>query len=88
MERFYIFSKVNFHTCTFTIFAFGHGLNRWDFFMPRFRMRGLDPDAVYECEDIRMTGAALMSVGVNVQLMPVYRGCDYVSKMMTFRRVE
>jgi len=73
---------------TFTIFAFGHGLNRWDFFMPRFRMRGLDPDAVYECEDIRMTGAALMSVGVNVQLMPVYRGCDYVSKMMTFRRVE
>ena len=29
----------------FTVFAFGHNLHQWDKQLPRFRMRGLDPDA-------------------------------------------
>ena len=73
---------------TFTVFAFGHGMNRWDYHMPRFRMRGLDPEAIYECEDIRMSGKALMSLGVDVHLMPDYVGCDYASRVMTFTRVK
>ena len=73
---------------TFTVFAFGHGMNRWDYHMPRFRMRGLDPEAIYECEDIRMSGKALMSLGVDIHLMPDYVGCDYASRVMTFTRVK
>ena len=68
---------------TFTIFAFGHGMHQWDKNMPRFRMRGLVPDAVYACGNLRMTGAALMNVGVKVPLMG-----DYASKVMTFNRIE
>ena len=53
----------------FTLFAFGHGMRCWDLPMPRFRMRGLLPDAVYVCEDgRRMTGEALMNIGVEVLL--------------------
>ena len=41
----------------------------WDLAMPRMRMRGLIPDAVYVCEDGRqMTGEALMAYGLRVQL--------------------
>lgn len=53
----------------FTLFSFAHGMRCWDLPMPRFRMRGLLPDAVYECEDgRRMTGEALMAYGLQVQL--------------------
>ena len=58
-------------------------MHQWDKNMPRFRMRGLVPDAVYECGNLRMTGAALMNVGVKVPLMG-----DYASKVMTFNRIE
>ena len=73
---------------TFTVFAFGHGLNRWDYFMPLFRMRGLDPDAVYEYENTRMTGAALMNVGIKLPLMTECVGGDYKSCVLTFNRVK
>ena len=73
---------------TFTIFAFAHGMNLWDNHTPRFRMRGLDPDAVYECGNLRMTGAALMNIGVKIQFMRGYTGSDFTSKVMTFNRIE
>lgn len=73
---------------SFTIFAFGHGLNRWDYHMPRFRMRALKPDAIYECGDIRMSGKALMNLGVDIKLMREYVGSDYLSRVMTFTRVK
>ena len=73
---------------TFTVFAFGHSLNRWDYFMPLFRMRGLDPDAVYEYENTRMTGAALMNVGIRLPLMTECVGGDYKSCVLTFNRVK
>jgi alpha-galactosidase len=72
----------------FTVFAFGHGLNRWNYHMPLFRMRGLEPDAIYEYGDIRMSGAALMNVGIKIPLMREYVGCDYASLVMTFTRVK
>lgn len=53
----------------FTLFAFGHGMRCWDLEMPRMRMRGLIPDALYTCEDGRqMTGEALMHLGLRVRL--------------------
>lgn len=65
----------------FTLFAFGHGMRCWDLPMPRFRMRGLLPDAVYVCEDgRRMTGEALMNIGVEV---PLKGDCD--SRMDVWR---
>ncbi len=53
----------------FTLFAFAHGMRNWDLMLPRFRMRGLIPDAVYVCEDgRRMTGEALMQFGLPLSL--------------------
>lgn len=53
----------------FTLFAFAHGMRCWDLPLPRFRMRGLLPDAEYVCEDgRRMTGEALMNIGVEMSL--------------------
>jgi hypothetical protein len=51
-------------------------------------MRGLEPDAIYEYGDIRMSGAALMNVGIKIPLMREYVGCDYASLVMTFTRVK
>ncbi len=67
----------------FTLFAFGHGMHHSDKQLPFFRMRGLTEDAVYECGNIKMSGRALMSLGVQIQLQG-----DYSSKVMTFRRVR
>ena len=65
----------------FTLFSFAHGMRCWDLPMPRFRMRGLLPDAVYVCEDgRRMTGEALMNIGVEV---PLKGDCD--SRMDVWR---
>ena len=56
----------------------------WDLPMPRFRMRGLIPDALYVCEDgRRMTGEALMNIGVEISLKG---DCD--SKMDVWRMKE
>ena len=64
-----IFQYVQRSRRAFTLFAFGHGMRCWDLAMPRMRMRGLIPDAVYVCEDgRRMTGEALMAYGLRVQL--------------------
>ncbi len=68
----------------FTLFAFGHGMRAWDLQLPRFRMRGLLPDAVYVSEDGReLTGEALMQIGLKVSL----RG-DYASDMSTWKIKE
>ncbi len=56
----------------FTVFAFGHNLHQWDKQLPRFRMRGLDPDAVYESDKTRMSGAALMNIGIQLTLRGDY----------------
>ena len=71
-----IFQYVRRDRKAFTLFAFAHGMRNWDLMLPRFRMRGLIPGAVYECEDGRkMTGEALMNFGVQLKL----RGdCDSV----------
>ena len=66
----------------FTVFAFGHGMHQWDKQLPRFKMRGLDPEAVYTDGQYRMTGKALMTLGVKVSL----RG-DYSSQVQTWKKV-
>ncbi len=66
----------------FTLFVFAHGLRTCDLPLPRFRMRGLQPDAVYVCEDgRRMTGEALMRFGLAVPL----KG-DCASAVLVWRR--
>ena len=68
----------------FTLFAFAHGMRCWDLPMPRFPMRGLIPHAVYEDEQgNRMTGDALMNIGLSVRLKG---DCD--SCMSAWHRVE
>ena len=66
-----------------TVFAFGHGLNfRQE--LPRIRLRGLDPDALYQGPDgSRTAGATLMNLGIPIQL----RG-DYASQVRTYRRID
>jgi len=67
----------------FTLFAFSHGMRCWDLMTPRFRMRGLIADGVYECEDgRRMTGGALMNIGLSVPM----KG-DYSSVMSVWRMI-
>lgn len=64
-----LFQYVKRDRTAFTLFSFAHGMRCWDLPMPRFRMRGLLPDAVYVCGDgRRMTGEALMRIGVEVAL--------------------
>ena len=87
-HQYAIFEYLTRDKSSFTVFAFGHGLNRWDYLMPKFRMRALPPDAVYECGDIRMTGSALMNVGIKIPLMMEYVGSDYKSAVLTFTRVK
>ncbi len=68
----------------FTLFVFAHGVRAWDLYPPRFQLRGLKPEAVYEDDTgLRMTGDALMNIGLRV----VLKG-DYQSRMWTWRRVE
>ncbi len=68
----------------FTLFAFAHGMRCWDLPMPRFPMRGLIAHAVYEDEQgNRMTGDALMNIGLSVRLKG---DCD--SCMSAWHRVE
>jgi alpha-galactosidase len=53
----------------FTLFAFAHGMRCWDLATPRFAMRGLIADALYEDEHGNsMTGDALMNIGLPVHL--------------------
>ncbi len=79
-----VFEYVRRDRKAFTVFAFSHGMRNWDLEMPRFRLRGLIEDAVYECEDgRRMTGGALMNYGI---LCPM-RG-DYNSVLSAWKVVE
>ncbi len=65
----------------FTLFTFGHGMHQWDKQLPRFKMRGLLPDAVYVSENgTRLSGAALMNSGVSVKLFG-----DYFSHVETWK---
>lgn len=67
----------------FSVFAFGHGMRFWQRLLPRFRMRGLDPDALYRGDDgICLRGDALMHLGLDIPL----RG-DYASRFLHFTRV-
>lgn len=64
-----LFQYVKRDRTSFTLFSFAHGMRCWDLPLPRFRMRGLIPNALYVCEDGRcMTGEALMNIGVEVTL--------------------
>lgn len=65
----------------FTIFAFGHGMRHKDKQLPLFRMRGLIPEGIYKCDNMRMSGAALMGLGVEVRLQG-----DYAYQVMTWVR--
>ncbi len=65
----------------FTLFAFGHSMRQWDKQLPRFKMRGLIPGAVYVSDSgLRQSGAALMASGVRVSLVG-----DYSSSVQTWR---
>ena len=65
----------------FTLFAFGHGMHQWDKQLPRFRMRGLDPNAVYVSENgNKLSGAALMNSGISLNMFG-----DYYSHSETWR---
>lgn len=65
----------------FTVFAFGHGMHQWDKQLPHFRMRGLIPDTYYVSEDgKRLSGAALMNVGLDITLFG-----DYSSAVQTWK---
>lgn len=58
---------------TFGLFAFAHGMRHWDRNLPRFRMRGLIPDAIYCAPDgSRHSGAELMNVGIAIALKGDY----------------
>ncbi len=79
-----VFEYVRRDRKAFTVFAFSHGMRCWDLEMPRFRLRGLKEDAVYECEDgRRMTGGALMNYGLDCRM----RG-DYGSVLSAWKMVE
>jgi len=79
-----VFEYVRRDRRAFTAFAFGHGLRCWDLKLPRFRMHGLIPEGVYECEDgRRMTGDALMNIGI-----PLPMKGDYASVMSVWRMVD
>ncbi len=66
----------------FSVFAFAHGMRHWDKILPRFRMRGLKPDGIYVSDEgMRMSGAALMHIGVAIPL----KG-DYCSAFIHFKK--
>ncbi len=67
----------------FTLFAFAHSMRNWDKPLPRFRMRGLIPDAIYQDEQGRkLRGDALMNIGIQLAMMG-----DFDSQMITWRQV-
>ncbi|MGN1129390.1 MAG: alpha-galactosidase, partial [Candidatus Flemingiibacterium sp.] len=68
----------------FTLFAFAHGMHQWDKQLPRFRMRGLDPNAVYVSESgNRLSGAALMNSGISLNMFG-----DYYSHTETWKVMD
>lgn len=76
----------------FTMFAFGHGMHQWDKYMPRFKMRGLDPNAVYVNDSgKKMSGAALMNSGISIARYGYYQSPmhgDWASLVETWRAEE
>lgn len=68
----------------FTLFAFAHGMHQWDKQLPRFRMRGLDPNAVYVSKSgNKLSGAALMNSGIALDMFG-----DYYSHIETWRVMD
>lgn len=68
----------------FTLFAFGHGMRQWEKQSQRFRMRGLDPKAVYVSESgKRLSGAALMNGGITLGMFG-----DYYSHTETWKVMD
>lgn len=67
----------------FTVFGFGHGMRFWDRQMPLFKMRGLEPAGIYACGDMRMSGDALMNLGIQIPLAG-----DYSSSVATWKRID
>lgn len=68
----------------FTLFAFAHGMHQWDKQLPRFRMRGLDPNAVYVSKNgNKLSGAALMNSGIALDMFG-----DYYSHLETWRVMD
>ena len=66
------------------LFAFRHSQQYVHPVYP-IRMRGLDPEGMYHCEQLKMTcsGASLMAVGVQ----PDLKG-DFDSELLVFRKNE
>lgn len=68
----------------FTLFAFAFGMRNWDLQQPKFKMRGLIPDAVYVCENgDEKTGESLMNFGLELNM----RG-DCYSSMSIWKMKE
>ena len=67
----------------FTLFTFGHGLTQANRYTPLFKIRGLDPDTTYACGDRKMSGKALMNIGIKVEI----KG-DYASDVQTWKKLN
>lgn len=75
-----VFQYVRRDRRAFTVFAFAHGMRNWDKPLPRFRLRGLLPDAAYRDEQGTVwRGDALMRIGLSIPLQG-----DFDSKMLVF----
>ncbi|MBR5025598.1 MAG: alpha-galactosidase, partial [Victivallales bacterium] len=68
---------------TFGLFGFTHGSREWEIVrQPRFKMRGLLPDAIYTAEDgTAYTGRELMSIGLSLP----FKRLDYASFFKFFK---
>ncbi|MBR6587983.1 MAG: GH36 C-terminal domain-containing protein, partial [Kiritimatiellae bacterium] len=67
-----VFEYVKRDRSEFTLFAFGHGIIQPNRYPPLLKMRGLDPDSIYACENKKMSGKALMNIGIKVELKGDY----------------
>ena len=69
---------------SFGLFGFAHGMREWEHCQqPRFKMRGLLPDAIYMAEDgTAYTGRELMSIGLQLP----FKRQDYTSFFHFFKQ--
>lgn len=78
-----VFQYVNRSKTAFTIFGFCHGVHYFNNIMPRVKLRGLIPDAIYCNEDgVRFSGDALMKLGIQLNMHK-----NFESVKMTFRKI-
>lgn len=68
---------------SFGLFGFAHGMREWDHAqLPRFKMRGLLPDAIYTAEDgTACSGRELMAIGLKIP----FKRQDYASFFSFFK---